>query len=516
MAINCNQDGLLKKVDEAKAALKAKMANIKLPDVDVEAALAELAADAEALKTSLLASIPEIPKLPDFQGELDALKTKITARLPGWEKDLQKFEKAWGGAIDNIGEIVETLSDPIKLLNFDICKQEDVELNADGTKKEKPIEAVDDTTAGEEEPKPDAVISPLDSGAGSFSGSDVSATRHQFAKEAIHTAYKVAMEELVRIKDTARGQMAGANKKGLVTIKMKGRLPKNFFRNSKYLNAPVLEYFLINEVLIKDNIVYADVKASSADPYYENMSELNAMKEMIAKVGVTYKMIMSYFEEGGQVEFANIKTKETQDAIAEHYYKNHGYGLYGSGYGYYMASICISKEAKQRIRPAFNLTVGDYRASKKPIAYAIEDYINGYDGDKNNDFANIMEEVVRAIFNATDQLGEPALAVYGAYNHGTTIADMKSQMPAAEDFLPKALGGSIENFETSEKFIQSDIVEPSKAGNYTEENFVPHWMYKTVTAFGFDRPSQVFANTYQEHQELQQAGWGHEKPNSPY
>jgi hypothetical protein len=509
--INCNQDGLLKKLDDAKDSLKGKLANIKLPDVDVESILAEIAADAKTLKDSLLAAVPEVPKLPDFQAELNKLKDKITKKLPGWEEDLQKFEKSWGGAIDDIKNTVDTLANiaqnPLSALDFDICKQPDVELNPDGTKKDKPIDPVDDTSSGEEETKPDAVVKPTDSKLASSTGSDIGQLTYKYASDAINDSIKNAWllwEDTLDIAMKEKGKIGLRNYIG----KHKDKLPQNFFRNSKYINAPAIEYWLVKETTEKQGGFFTS--ASVPDEYYKAMNKIFNLKEMGNKVTNTQAMIMTFFEEGGGNAFDNIKSQETKDEIALHYYNNHGYGLKASGYGMRMASILVSKESKQRIRPAFTLTPNDYTSSKVPTHYSVSNYIEGSSGEKDENFKSLTQDIVSALFNAKYD-GESALALIAAYNHKSLLKDIKANMPAKEDFLIKALGGNVENYESSKLFQESDIAEPEKSGNYTEENFTPHWMYLNVDAFGANFRKSVYANTFQEHKQLQSAGYTHDK-----
>ena len=156
--IKCGENPLLAKVQAGKDALKAKMAAIKVPGVDVSAALAEIKAAKEALKKDLLASVPEIPKLPDFRKELDGIIKGATARLPGWDKKLKEFENSWGGAVEDVSELVKVIGDPLKLINgIDLCSQPDVEgePGPDGKlqKKEKPLAAQDSTEPPKETPK---------------------------------------------------------------------------------------------------------------------------------------------------------------------------------------------------------------------------------------------------------------------------------------------------------------------------------------------------------------------------
>ena len=74
MALNCGENPLLKAVQDSKNALKEKMAALKGAATDaVAGALEEIKQAKAKLKKDLLAAVPEIPKLPDFQKELDEL-----------------------------------------------------------------------------------------------------------------------------------------------------------------------------------------------------------------------------------------------------------------------------------------------------------------------------------------------------------------------------------------------------------------------------------------------------------
>ena len=116
MAINCSSNAALDKLQASKDALNAQL------DAAVAGGRAKLAAvkaAAEQLEADLLAAIPELPELPNFKKELEALKGKTGAALA---KAKAAFKARWGDSLPDIDidDLMNKVSGAISLVeNFE-------------------------------------------------------------------------------------------------------------------------------------------------------------------------------------------------------------------------------------------------------------------------------------------------------------------------------------------------------------------------------------------------------------
>ena len=90
MAINCSNNSALEALNEKKAALAGKVSELKSAGA---AAMGDLQAKAGEMKDALLASLPEVPKIPNFKAELAELQGKVGKELSDAKA---AFNARWG------------------------------------------------------------------------------------------------------------------------------------------------------------------------------------------------------------------------------------------------------------------------------------------------------------------------------------------------------------------------------------------------------------------------------------
>lgn len=511
MSLNCGENPLLKAVQDAKNALKEKMAAIKVPGVDVSGALAEIKAAKAKLLADLKAAVPEIPKLPDFQKELDELKAAVAAKSEGWSDKLREFENSWGGAIEDIQETITALSDiaqaPLselkdKLGNLDICKQEDVEGEPDPDnpgklkKKDKPLKVQDSTEPPKEDSKPVAAMpsrATVIAEANRVSSSDVDAlTASASAREISNVLGRAKLNINIDIKKSKKA----ANKLKTKAKKEFNKIPKSF--KQKYPGALNTEYYIIEGVTMPDVV--------SESVYYYNRQY--ALMQVCIQVNKIVDMVLGSFgtRSGSILDMWKGSKWDTsfEIALAMRLYYSHGFGILedSDAYGRKMESFFTTKEAKQFLKSAFDLKPYDYSAAKTPTIYSGLDIQNGGKGVVVKDYKKLLEECLDGIFTA-EYLSVSALANVASYKSKRPLSDVLEKMPTKSTaFLPKALGGIIKNYE--DIFIQAEDETgeyEEQIEMYTSSNFVEHWMYKGVAA--------IFVTSHAQHKQLAQLGYTH-------
>ncbi len=493
MSFPCGENPLLKAVQDAKNALKEKMAAIKVPGVDVSGALAEIKAAKAKLLADLKAAVPEIPKLPDFQKELDELKNAIANKTEGWADKLSEFEAQWGDAIDDLQDTLDTLGkiaqNPLEALKLDICKQKDVELE-NGKAVEKPLIAQDSTEPAKKEAVPAAVVKADEveiKDEDNVSGSDITEIVAKAADVEIRIAIEAVKKPLEdKFKSTTK-EYKEITKRAYLS-KVKRGLPKTFFES--YPGASVYEYYLVNGETPPD-------KVNKACLLYNTKTHLS---EMLKSVEATEQMVKSFFSEGGE-DYSDMTLFD--EPIAKHYYMYHGYGLSEgtSNYGTKFRALFKTKLAKTRILPAFKLSPENYTASKAPVNYSLIDYSNAAGGTvADENYKTIVEDVLKAMFEAKMSNGLSALASRTAYAQGKLFKDVVSELPDYKEFLIKPLGGNRPMYEV-QTFADVSDEQREQLEVYSSSSFQPHYMYKSG--------STIFVNTYPEHVRLSKLGYMH-------
>jgi len=136
MSINCSSNGLLDTLNAKKDALNADIEALQgKAGAAMEGALIGLKAKGDAMKDSLLAMVPEVPAIPNFKKELDALKGKVGKELADAKA---AFKERWGDALPDI-DIDGMIANATSLIpspNFDFCNDvpniEAPKVSADG------------------------------------------------------------------------------------------------------------------------------------------------------------------------------------------------------------------------------------------------------------------------------------------------------------------------------------------------------------------------------------------------
>lgn len=125
MALNCSSNAALDKLQASKDAMQAKLDSLVSAGAS---ALADVKAQADAIKADLLAALPEIPELPNLKKELAELQAKLqTATGPHLAKLKSDFQNRWGDSVPDLDTMiagVENLAkiaaNPLAALNIDL------------------------------------------------------------------------------------------------------------------------------------------------------------------------------------------------------------------------------------------------------------------------------------------------------------------------------------------------------------------------------------------------------------
>lgn len=109
MSINCSNNPKLEALNAKKKELADQAANLESQGA---AAMADLTTKANAAKDSLLDMIPEIPAVPNFQAEIQALAGKVGQALIDAKA---AFKKRWGDALPDvdIDDLMNKVSAPV-------------------------------------------------------------------------------------------------------------------------------------------------------------------------------------------------------------------------------------------------------------------------------------------------------------------------------------------------------------------------------------------------------------------
>ena len=167
MSLFCGSNSLLVALNAAKKSLTNKVNGLIS---EGKAALSDLQAKANAMKASLLAMIPKIPKLPNFKEDLAALIGNNNAQA------LADFQKKWGKAVSNIQAFID------KLPNIDFCNEVpnvDGKIQEDGTYAPV-VKAQDSPTPSENSQPVEPLTSTVQNSAAQTSSGNSQSTHDQF------------------------------------------------------------------------------------------------------------------------------------------------------------------------------------------------------------------------------------------------------------------------------------------------------------------------------------------------
>ena len=113
--LDCGKNLAQKALDAAEEALAKAKADLKaavdLPDTEFGEKLSALKAKASAKLDALNLTIPEIPKIPNFQEEIDKIIAKAKVAGSDILQDLQKLEESWKDIVPL--EEIQELADKI-------------------------------------------------------------------------------------------------------------------------------------------------------------------------------------------------------------------------------------------------------------------------------------------------------------------------------------------------------------------------------------------------------------------
>lgn len=145
MSLNCSSNAALDKLQASKDAMQGKLDSLTSAG---SSALADVKAQADAIKADLQAALPEIPKLPNLKQELNDLQAQLQSATGTQLVELKTaFKNKWGDSIpdlDNMIQGVQNLatiaSNPLAALNIDLggfslcdsVPNTDAEVDADG------------------------------------------------------------------------------------------------------------------------------------------------------------------------------------------------------------------------------------------------------------------------------------------------------------------------------------------------------------------------------------------------
>lgn len=125
MALNCSSNAALDKLQASKDAMQAKLDSLVSAGAS---ALADVKAQADAIKADLLAALPEIPEFPNLKKELAELQAKMQSATGAQLAKLKSdFQNKWGDSIPDLDVMiagVENLAkiaaNPLAALNIDL------------------------------------------------------------------------------------------------------------------------------------------------------------------------------------------------------------------------------------------------------------------------------------------------------------------------------------------------------------------------------------------------------------
>lgn len=509
MALNCNLNPNLKALEDKKAELNAQMANLSSLGAG---GMTDLIAKANAQKDALLGSIPAIPEVPNFQKDIDALKTQALSGLGGIDlhKKIMDLEKQWGGAIPDIGGILANFSDPTKLLNLnslDPCGSVpniSGKLLPDGTFApiENPPESKVQTTNAPD--VKDALLFPV-----------------RAEKVTIPTGKKSNQSDITQAQKRAAEKAIVKDRKNSTQLLLDYMIDENFIMQrytqqmqdieadipkafkQRYKNkVSTFEYFLL-EAGSYDNVVNVFYEAAYAFKMYF------AMYERITKVieYITALLSSPQVSNSGKAWAGTGWNKDGYDhekLISQFIYDNAGFGILVSApdYGVYPTK---TQDAKQYVKKAFRLASNNYTAAFEPYIQDIKEMKNGIAGDKKTEFSNLLWDTIRNIFKVEVD-GRNAMKVLAAWGQRINYADVS--IPTADYFIPRTMGGKLKNHEDYIALNTDYDSMNTSMSAYSQADFKPHYMYKKEGT----EVRTVFAKSYQEHVDLAQLGYGHNLP----
>lgn len=514
MALDCGKNKLLADLEAKKKALSDKLS--ELPTLGKDA-LNDIKAAAQEQLAAMNLSIPTLPEIPNFQDEIDKLVAKAKAGAPELLADLQKIENQWGDLVDNIGDVLDVVKNPARLLNFDICKdvpKVEAKVGADGKLESTPttIDVVEniDGNPEQEDPEPiqpTAIDLPKDIEIDAIkSPSEFTTAQARAAKLAIVKAEAAFMKNL-RIKmEDASTSVIGSRTKSEVNALWRN-IPSAWKKRNP--EGQILDYYLLNPDVKVPPVLDRWILYKSKATAYANME--NAISKYAIRVINTLGKRPTI---DGNQRWVNGKFDEKyKEELQATIYYDLGFGVRETNpeYGFGLRKYCGLYEAELLIPSAFKFESKNYRANFVPHFYNVTSIRNGTHVEADNDYSNMIKDYITALFDAKVTFNKQirfAFLVMLSWTTNTAEEELED-FPKDADFIPNLLGGNLEAYEN---ILLGTITgsEAEEISTHSEKGFIPHFMYK-ITDDGKKYITQ-YANSFEEHKELSNLGYVHRKP----
>ena len=553
--LDCGKNLAQKALDAAEEALAKAKADLKaavdLPDTEFGEKLAELKSKASAKLDALNLTIPEIPKIPNFQEELDKIMTKAQTIGADVLEDLQKLEDSWKDIIplEEIKELADKIKNPVMKFvgglpipdfdkTIDICKdvkKQDAEPDSTGKlqKKQTPpvAKSPDETvkpdpkepvqpTPGEKIPVPEPDEEPT--GEEVKKPSEYSLIQARKAKENLLKAEKAILQKITDAEEAALKTISPKKTKGNgpseISI-LRRNIPDAFKKQYKDQNLE-LDYYCSDE--------YDGRVPSKLNKQILRFSKIAAYADMRKAIKGLHTRIINTLTgnptKDGKPRWSKGKwdprfERELRAAL----YYDQGFGIreYHPNYGFGLRDKFKTKATADKVKSAFDLKIRDYTAAFTPRYQDGNAVKNGtYTGEPDTQFSNLIKEYVQAFYDAKVSFGdwnpltsdEVSLAWVVLVSHVLDISVSELRLddgyPKEKDFLPTSLGGKLAPYED---YIDGMIAEQgatAEGSKYSESTFEPHYMFKFI-------PEQnvilsKLAEKYEEHLQFAKDGYVHD------
>ena len=527
--LDCGKNPAQKALDAADKLLAEKKAALKnavdLPDADFASALSDLKTAATDKLSALNLTIPEIPKIPNFQEEIDKLMAKggditilkdLQALEDSW-KDIIPLEKIQGltNKIKDVGSYVEDAAGNL-LPNIDVCKETpkqdaDIETDSAGNVTLKKKQTPPVAKAPEETVKPDPKETPPAASEDEVlevvirGRSTITARQAYLARKSLKEAEKTVLQ---KIKAAERAEMtelkATGNTRNLdEAVKA---IPPNFI--SQYPDATPYDYYC------SDN--FTGVIPSIINGRVLKYSKLAAYADMKKSIMGLHTRIINTLDgvpaHDGKARWNNGWDKRYELELRAGLYYDQGFGIreYHPSYGFGLRNHFNVAKTADKVKSAFAFKIRDYKATFTPrYQDAVSLRSGAFKGEADTTFSNLISDYITAIYDAkVTILGETTYAFLAlvSYRNNIDIAEL-SDFPKEKDFIPVSLGGKLPLYED---YLDGNITasETNEASTFSESSFKPHYMYKAITSQ--NRVVSQYAETHQEHISLSQLGYVHD------
>ena len=557
--LDCGKNAAQKALDAAEEALAKAKADLKaavdLPAAEVDLKLAALQEKAGKALERLNLTIPEIPKIPNFQEEIDKIIAKAKAEGADILQDLQKLEDSWKDIVplEEIQELADKIKNPVmKFVNgnlipdfdktIDICKdvkKQDAEIETDAegnvTLKEKQTPPV--AKSPDETVKPDPkepvqptpgekipVIEPGEEPTGEEvkAPSEYSLIQARKAKLELIKAEKAILQKITDAEEAALAKITfkKAKRNGENEInKLRKAIPEAFKKQYDDQNLE-FDYYCSDE--------YTGRVPSKLNKQILIVSKMAAYADMRKAIKGLHARIINTLTgnptKDGKARWSNGKwdprfERELRAAL----YYDQGFGIreYHPNYGFGLRDRFKTKATADKVKSAFDLKIRDYTAAFTPRYQDGNAVKNGtYTGEPDTQFSNLIKDYVQAFYDTRVSFGDwnpftsddvaPAWVVLVSHVLDISVSELRLDdgYPREKDFLPTSLGGKLAPYED---YIDGMIAEQgatTEGSKYSESTFEPHYMFKFI-------PEQnvilsKLAEKYEEHLQFAKEGYVHD------